>query len=83
MSSDPAESRLVGRIDRCDAQSAKPCAGTPACDPRPATRVETSVRTLYTRDLPEVPSVRRRKYVHNCDTERSQTHTNAARVPQN
>ena len=29
MSSDPSESRLVGRVDRCDAQSAKPRAGTP------------------------------------------------------
>ena len=53
MRSDSAESRLVGRVDRCDAQSAKPRAGTrpnpnpnPARDPRPATRVETSVRTL-------------------------------------
>ena len=46
MSSEPAESRLVGRVDGCDAQSAKPRAGTPARDPRPATRVETSVRTL-------------------------------------
>jgi hypothetical protein len=50
MSSDPTESHLVGRVDRCDAQSAKlALAGTPARDPRPATRVETSVRTLYRR----------------------------------
>ena len=47
MSSEPAKSRLVGRVDGCDAQSAKPRAGTPARDPRPATRVETCVRTLY------------------------------------
>ena len=39
MSSDPAESCLVGRVDRCDAQSAKPRAGTPARDPRPGSRL--------------------------------------------
>eukprot|EP00966_Prymnesium_polylepis_P236014 5458203-Prymnesium_polylepis.1 len=45
MSSEPAESRLVGRVDGCDVQSAKPRAGTPARDPRPATRSTTRVET--------------------------------------
>eukprot|EP00966_Prymnesium_polylepis_P306084 7073111-Prymnesium_polylepis.1 len=53
-------------VDRCDAQSAKPRAGTPARDPRPATRVETSVRTLYvTVDVPYY-------YYYTCSTTRRQ-----------